>query len=103
MEYFMPFLITGSGGLEGWRRVSQFAGVVHLDPDHGVGANHGALAALNARLGVPRGNFEGEVALLPLRGGGGERSVAGESADREIVAVAGVDSAENFALILGRV
>src|ERR1019366_9691127 len=44
----------------------------------------------------------GDVALLPLRGPGGEGSVDGESAHRQGIAVASVDYAEHVALELGR-
>ncbi len=51
-------------------------------------ADEHALAALDAERLVPLGNFQGDVALLPLRGADGIGSIAGQLADREVVAVA---------------
>ena len=64
--------------------------------------NHGTLAALDTGFRIPHGNFQSEIALLPLRGTGGERPIAGESADRDFVAPALVDRAQHFALELRR-
>ena len=50
-------------------------------------ANHDALAALDAQLLVPHRNFQRDVALLPLRGSGGEGAINGQRADRNQVAV----------------
>ena len=74
--------------------------VVDLDADHGVRANHGALAALDADLRIPHGNFERDVALFPLGGAGGEGAIDGESAHGEFIAVASIDCAEHIALKL---
>ena len=67
-----------------------------------MGANHGTLAALDAGLRVPYRNLECKIALLPLCGSGGERAVAGEGADRQLISPAFVDRAQHFALKFGR-
>ena len=84
-------------GFEAGGRVAQVAIVVDLGADHGMRADQDALAALYAEGLVPHGDFEGDVALLPLRGGGGEGAVDGHGADREIVAIAGDDLGEHVA------
>ncbi len=61
---------------------------IDLGADDGVRADQHALAALDAEVLVPFGNFEGDVALLPLRGAGGVGSIDGHGADRKIIAVA---------------
>ena len=50
-------------------------GLVGLEADDGVGADHGAVAALDADLRVPDGDLLGDVALLVLGGAGGEGAV----------------------------
>ena len=92
----------GVGGLEGGGRAWQFFGVVNLDADDRVRADHGALAALDADFRIPHGDFESEIALLPFGGAGGESAVDGEGADREFVAAILVDHAENVAVEVGR-
>ena len=76
--------------------------VEHLDADHRVRANHGALAALDADLGIPHRNLQRDVALLPLGGSGGEGAVGRERADRQLVAAVLVDRAQYVALEIGR-
>ena len=102
MVYFMPAhsLSRASQDLNVAGRAFQFLAVVHLDADHGVRADHGALAALDADLRVPCGNLERQVALLPLGRAGREGSIAGERADGKFVALAGVDGAEDVVLEL---
>ena len=102
--YFMPAhsLSRASVDLKVAERASQFLAVVDLDADDGVRADHGALAALDADLRIPRGNFERQVALLPFRRAGGESAVAGECAHRKFVAAAGVDRAQHVVLELRR-
>src|SRR5207248_11489109 len=97
-----PFLVADLGGLEGGRRAFQFPRIVNLDPDHSMGANHGTLAALDAGLRVPYRNLECKIALLPLCGSGGERAVAGEGADRQLISPTFVDRAQHFAFKFGR-
>ena len=73
--------------LEAFGSVIDAAGIVDLGANDGVRANHDALAALDAQLLIPHRNFQGDVALLPLRGTGGEGAVDGHRADRNLVAV----------------
>jgi hypothetical protein len=40
---------------------------------------------------VPHGDFEGDIALLPPCGGGGEGTVRGEGADGQVISLAGDD------------
>ena len=53
----------------------------------GMGANHGALVALCAGLGVPYGHFNGDTALLILGGGGGHAAVGSQLGNGQLVAV----------------
>src|SRR5208337_2009707 len=76
--------------------------VADLDAEHGVWADHSALAALNADLRVPGGNLERDVALFPFRGAGGKGPIDWERAHGNLIAVAGVNYAEHIALELGR-
>ncbi len=71
--------------LEGGGRLLQVPGVVGLDPDARVGARQGALAALDAGVRIPRGDFQGDIALLPPGGSRRESPVHGEGAHREAV------------------
>ncbi len=87
----LHILPAGRNGFEGGRRAGEGRFVVDLGADHAVGADQHALAALDAELLVPLGNFEGDVALLPLRGADGEGAIDGHGADRQIVAFAGDD------------
>jgi hypothetical protein len=59
-------------------------GIVDLDSDHGVRADHRALAALNADVGIPHGKFEREISFFPFGGAGREGAVDREGADREV-------------------
>ena len=54
--------LLGVYRLEGRGGAFEVVGVGHLGADDGVGADHGALAALDAGVGVPDGNFERQVA-----------------------------------------
>ncbi len=54
-----------------------------------MGTDHDAFAALDADIGIPHRNFLGNVAFLPLRGTAGIGAVAGQSADRNLVSLAG--------------
>src|SRR5208337_3490541 len=76
--------------------------VVNLDAEHGMWADHSALAALNTDLRIPLRNLERDIALFPFRGAGREGSIHWERAHRDLIAVAGVDYAEHLALKLGR-
>ena len=62
-------------GLESRRRVFEPRAVVVLRADDAVRADDGALAALDAEIGLPDGHFLGDVALLVLRRAGGESAV----------------------------
>ena len=84
-------LAPGVHRLEGRGRSREECRVVDLGADGGVRAVEGALAALDAEVGLPHGDLEGDVALLPLGGVGGPYAVGGHGADREAVSVAGHD------------
>ena len=66
-----------------------------------MGTDQHALAALSAEGLVPDRDLEGDVAALPLRGGGGEGSVDGEGAHGEGIAVAGDDGGDHLLDELG--
>ena len=65
-------------------------------------ADQDALAALDAQVLVPNGNFECDVALLPLRGAGGEGAVERHGAHRQIVAFAGYNARRELLHEIGR-
>ncbi|CAB4853453.1 unannotated protein [freshwater metagenome] len=67
--------------LVGWR--------VHLHPDRGVRADNGALATVDAQVGLPDRDLIGDRALLELGGAGGERSVGRQRTHRQEIAVTG--------------
>ena len=90
-----PLFVARRGGLERGGSAFQLLRIVDLDADHRVRTNHGALAALDADVRVPDGNFEREIALLPLGGSSGEGAVDGEGADGQLVATIFVDRAQN--------
>ena len=81
--------LEGGGGALG------VLGLIGLEPDDGVGADHGALAALDADLRIPHGDLLGDVALLVLGGAGGEGAVLGELGDLEALALVGDHLAED--------
>ena len=59
-------------------------------------ADRHALQTLDADFFVPDRDILREIALFVLRGGGRERAIAGKHADRQIVAFAGGEAAEDF-------
>ena len=90
-------LPLGLGPLEGCGRLVAEFGAVDLGANDGVRANHDALAALDAEVLVPHRDELRDVALLPLRGAGGECAAGGNGADWKQVAVARGDLAEHVA------
>ncbi len=66
--------------LEGCRGLFQVLRFVNLGADHRMRANEDALAALDAQIGCPLGDFQGDVALFPLGGTGGEGAIDREGA-----------------------
>ena len=56
-------------------RIGQQCLSIDLLADDGVRADHDALAALDAQVGFPDRDVQRDVALLPLRGAGGEGAV----------------------------
>ena len=77
--------------LEGRRSIGQQLLVVDLLADDGVRANHDAFAALDAQVGFPDRDLQGDVALFPLGGAGGEGAVDGNGDHGQVVAVEGDD------------
>ncbi len=90
------------GPLEGGRRLVAQLGAVDLGADHGMRADHDALAALDAEILVPHRNELRDVALLPLRRARRERAARRDRAHRERIAVAGRNLPENVAHKLRR-
>ena len=74
---------------EGLRGLRQELLVVDLVADDGVRADEDALAALDAQVGFPDRDFQGDVALFPLGGAGGEGAVHGHGGDRDVIAIEG--------------
>src|SRR5215831_13595379 len=58
-------------------------------------ADQDALAALDAQLLVPHGDFQRNVALLPFGRSGGKTASCWECANREVVPLSGDDRAQN--------
>ncbi len=83
------FLPLGRRVLERRRRILEPRRVIDFGADDRVRANQHALAALDARLFVPGGNLERNVALFPLRRAGGESAVYRNLADGHVVAQPG--------------
>ena len=71
------------------RGVGHRLGREDLHADGGVRADDGALAAVDADVGVPDRDLLGDGPLLVPGGAGGERAVDGQRAHRQQVAVAG--------------
>ena len=61
-----------------------------------MGADRGAVAALDAGFGIPDGNVFGDVAFFVFRGPCGIGSVVGKLGSRELAAPAGDYFADNF-------
>jgi len=84
-------LALGGRALEALGGALEVFLVIDLQADGRMGADHGALAALDAEVRFPLRRFEGDVALLPLSGGRREGAVAGHLADGQFVAAPGDD------------
>ena len=68
-----------------------------------MGADHDALAALDADIGVPSGHFVADVALFVLSGAIGEGAVGGHGANGEVVPFPGHDFAQHIPHEGGRI
>ncbi len=95
-ELVLEFLEACRGGLEGLRSAFEQGRIVDLLADDCMRANKGAFTTLDADLFVPDRDFEGDVAFLVLGGAGGVGAVIGQHANRQIVAIAGDDRADDF-------
>ena len=62
-----------------------------------MGTHHHALAALHAEVALPLGHRRGDGALLPAAGARGPGAIAGQGADRQIVAAARQQRADHLA------
>ncbi len=89
------FLELGRHALEGRGCAGQQLLVVDLLADDGVRADHDALAALDAQVGFPNRDFQGDVAFFPLRGAGREGAVHRHGAHGHVVAFEGQHRAEH--------
>ena len=67
-------------------RIGQLVFVEEASPDNRMRTGDRALAALDTEVGVPDGNFIGDVALFPGGGARGEGAVHRQGADRQGVA-----------------
>ena len=66
----LQFFALGVDGLEPWGASLQKRRIVGLHPDGGMGADEGALAALDADVRLPDRDMDGDVPLLVLGGPG---------------------------------
>ncbi len=60
-------------------------------------ANHYALSALNAQIGIPNRDFKRKIAFFPLSRAGGEGTINWESGNRNVVAIRVDDLTEHIA------
>ena len=84
----LPLTVARRALLERWGRRNRVLPIVDLDADDAMGADHGTLAALDADVRIPHGDFLGEVALFPLGGAGGVGAVSREGTDGQRIAQA---------------
>jgi len=89
-------LVAHGGVLEAGGGLLQQLLVVFIGADDGVRTDKGAGAALDALGLVPDRDVEGDVALLPPRGGRGEGAVDGHLGDRQAVAVTDHDGGDDI-------
>ena len=92
----LPFGRAGVRALERGGRAGQACRIVSFHADAGVRADHHALAALDTRLLVPHGYFEGQVALLVAGCAGRERAVRVKGADRQFLAQVAINDAQRI-------
>src|SRR3990172_6073268 len=64
-------------------------------------ADEDTFTALDADIGFPDRDFQGDIALLPAGGGSGEASINRKSAHRKAVTPAGDDLTEHSAHVFG--
>ena len=96
------FAVFCIDGLEGLGRVLQIGRIIHILPDAGVRAHKGAFAALDAQVGFPNRDFQGDIAFFPFGGGSGVGAVNRKSTHGQAVAFAADDGAQNLAYEFGR-
>ncbi len=85
-------LLLRGAGLEGGGGVGEQRRVERGHPDRGVRADQRALAAVDAQVRVPDGQFVGDAALLVAGGADGEGAIDRQGADRQQFALAGHDA-----------
>ena len=88
VEFLLHAAPFGFGALEGGGSIGQQRMIVYFGADDGVRANQNALAALDAEFFIPDRDHLGDIALLPLRGAGGEGAAGWQGAYRERISVA---------------
>ncbi len=75
-------LAPGRDMLESLRRIAGERGRKHLGADDAVGTDEYAFAALGANIGLPDGDFQGQVALFPGGRSQGKAAIDGKQAHR---------------------
>ena len=70
---------------------------VDFRANYRVRTNQDALAALNAQIHIPYGDFLGDITLLPQRGTRGEGTIDRHGTDRERITIPGDDGPQNIA------
>ena len=81
------FLELGIQGLKGRRSFRKELGIVHLLADDCMRADERAFTALDAQVGFPDRDLEGNIALFPAGGGGGEGAIHRQLADGKTIAI----------------
>ena len=84
-----PVLIPRRGAQEAGGGSLQLLGLHHLGADHGMGADHHALAALHAHVWIPDRDGLGDVALLPAGRAAGKGAIHRQGTDRQPITLTG--------------
>ncbi len=84
------------GGFKGFRSVFQGRAVVRFNADCGVRADHRAETALDARIGIPLRNHNGDVAFFVLGGSRRIHAAFRHGGGGQLVAAAGNHFAQHF-------
>ena len=92
-----PVLIPRRGAQEAGGGSLQLLGLHHLGADHGMGADHHALAALHAHVWIPDRDGLGDVALLPAGRAAGEGAIHRQGTDRQPITLTGQLGSDHLA------
>ncbi len=97
----LEILAHGLEGDKGLRCLFQIFICGQERPDHRMGADEGALVALDAVFRNPLGHVDGNTPLFVGGGAGGHDAVGRKGADRQLVALEGLDGPDHLFHKLG--